>query len=256
MITELRRTLARADSTQRALSMLQNVSEHVLIIAPSTPRAFVLARHLCTRRQCYVSSGVLSQHPVWSLGPHLRSPPEITRAFAGQTSLPRTVISFPDQHPATGPACVCIPFLDTRYAFSSFEALLVARHKPRVFAFETSSRACHFVLHEVRYSELFSPDGRLLSLPGLVRRLMMHLERELAHPPPDWLARDVFRAQSEPVRWMTMREELKDVECLLRMHLQSRYCDRLRTEAALAAVVARQKLFMRPLVAQPEGHAS
>jgi hypothetical protein len=29
------------------------------------------------------------------------------------------------------------------------------------------------------------------------------------------------------------------------MHLQSRYCDRLRTETALAAVIARQKLIAR-----------
>jgi hypothetical protein len=38
-----------------------------------------------------------------------------------------------------------------------------------------------------------------------------------------------------------MREELKDVECLLRMHLQSRFCDRVCTNTALSAVLSRQK---------------
>ncbi|MBX5461781.1 MAG: hypothetical protein IRZ28_11920 [Steroidobacteraceae bacterium] len=256
MLTELRRFVARASSTHRALVALESVPEHVLLIAPSTPGSFALARQLCRRRSCYVSSGALTQLPCWNLTAHLKHPADIARAFAGQTALPRTVISFPDQHAPSGSACVLIPFLQTRYAFSSFEALLVARHKPRVYAVATRSRACDFILHEVRYDELFSPDGRLLSLPGLVRRLMMHLEQDLTRPAPDWLAADVFRLQSEPVRWLHIREELKDVECLLRMHLQSRYCDRVRTEAALAAVVARQRLFMRPLASAMEGHTS
>jgi hypothetical protein len=73
----------------------------------------------------------------------------------------------------------------------------------------------------------------------------MFLEQDLTRPAPDWLAHDLMQLKSEPVRWLRLREELKDIECLLRMHLQSRYCDRLRTETALAAVVARQKLFAR-----------
>lgn len=167
------------------------------------------------------------------------------QALAGQSLLSRSVISFPDQQVNSASANVMIPFLNTRYSFSAFDALLVARHRPPVYAFATRTETCDFALHEVRYSELFSLDGRLLSLPGLVRRLLVYLEQELVIPPQDWLAQDCFRLKSEAVRWLRLREELKDVECLLRMHLQSRYCDRLRTETALAAVVARQRLFGR-----------
>jgi hypothetical protein len=37
---------------------------------------------------------------------------------------------------------------------------------------------------------------------------------------------------------------MKDIECLLRMQLQSRFCDRERTSAALAAVVERQRILI------------
>jgi hypothetical protein len=155
------------------------------------------------------------------------------------------VISFPDQHVGSFAGNVMIPFLNTRYSFSAFDAVLVTRHRPPVYAFATRSGSCDFALHQIRYTELFSVDGRLLSLPGLARRLLVYLEQELTVPPEDWLAHDCFKLRSEAVRWLRLREELKDIECLLRMHLSSRYCDRSRTEVALAAVVARQKLFGR-----------
>jgi hypothetical protein len=243
MIGELARRVVRAHSVQRALAELARVSTHVLLIAPSTWGAFALARALCATRPCFVSSGPISSCAHWKLGPYLRTPAEIAKAFAGQSELPRTVVSFPDQHPGSGPACVRIPFLDTRYSFSTLEALLVVRHRPPVYALTSGSSLCDFRLHEVRYADLFSIDGRLLSLPGLVRRLMMHLEQELTCPPRDWLAEQCFALKSAGLQLFRLREELKDIECLLRMHLQSRYCDRLRTATALAAVVARQRLF-------------
>ena len=113
---------------------------------------------------------------------HGRPPADITKAFAGQSALSRSVISFPDQLVGSGSANVMIPFLGTRYCFSAFDALLVARHRPPVYALATRSGTCDFALHEVRYSELFTVDGRLLSLPGLVRRLLMYLEQELTQP--------------------------------------------------------------------------
>lgn len=245
MIAELVRNFARARSIQSALALLEGEHAHVLIVAPSTYGAFALARAVCRRRPCYVTSGPISSHAALRLSPHARSPADITKAFAGQDALPRSVFSFPDQHVGVTPASVTIPFLGGKYSFSAFDALLVARHRPPVFALATRSNACDFALHEVRYRELFSVDGRLLSLPGLVRRLLMYLEQELAQPPYDWLAQDCLRLKSEAVRWLRLREELKDVECLLRMHLQSRYCDRPRTQTALSAVVSRRKLVAR-----------
>lgn len=245
MLTDLARFLAHARSIQRALAVLENQPEHTLIIAPSTLGAFALARAVCRRRPCYVTSGPISAYPGLRLGPYVRSPGEITKGFAGQNVLPRSVISFPDQHVGAGPACVVIPFLGTRYAFSAFDALLVARHRPPVYAVSTCSRTGDFALQEVRYGELFTLEGHVASLPGLLRRLLMFLEEELTHPTADWLAQECFRLKSEAVRWLRLREELKDVECLLRLHLQTRRCDRLRTETALAAVVARQRRITR-----------
>jgi hypothetical protein len=245
MVAELIRCVARARSIQQALLLLESEHAHVLIVAPSTHGAFALARAVCRRRPCFVTSGPISSHPGLRLVPHGRAPADISKALACQSALSRSVISFPDQHVGSGSANIMIPFLGTRYCFSAFDALLVARHRPPVYALATRSGTCDFALHAVRYSELFTVDGRLLSLPGLLRRLLMYLEQELVSPPRDWLAQDHFRLKSEAVRWLRLREELKDVECLLRMHLQSRYCDRVRTETALAAIVARQRLFGR-----------
>ncbi len=245
MIARLGRYIAHTRSIQQGLALLENEHAHALIIAPSTLGAFALARAVCRRRPCYVAGGPISSHAGLRLAPHVRAPAEIVKAFAGQSVLPRSVISFPDQQVGTGASSLIIPFLGSRYAFSSFEALLVARHRPPVYALASTSRSGGFALHEVHYAELFTADGRALSLPGLLRRLLMFLEQDLAHPGADWLAQDCMRLMSEPVRWLRLREELKDVECLLRMHLQSRYCDRLRTETALDAVIARQKLIAR-----------
>lgn len=246
MFTEINRYFAHARSIQRALALLENEHAHALIIAPSTLGAFALARAVCRRRPSFVTAGPLSSYAGMRLTPHVRTPADITKAFACQSELPRSVISFPDQQVGGGgSACLVIPFLGARYTFSAFDALLVARHRPPVYALATCSKAGDFVLHEVRYAELFTMEGRLLSLPGLLRRLLMFLEEELARPTSDWLAQDFFRLKSEAVRWLRLREELKDVECLLRMHLQSRYCDRVRTETALAAVVSRHKRMIR-----------
>jgi hypothetical protein len=245
MVAELIRCFTRAKSIQQALELLESEHAHVLIVAPSTCSAFALARAVCRRRPCFVTSGPVSAHPGLRLTPHVRPPSDITQALAGQSHLSRSVISFPDQHVGSYAGQVMIPFLNTRYSFSAFDAVLVTRHRPPVYAFATRSGSCDFALHQIRYTELFSVDGRLLSLPGLVRRLLVYLEQELTMPPEDWLAHDCFKVRSEAVRWLRVREELKDIECLLRMHLSSRYCDRPRTEMALAAIVARQKLFGR-----------
>ncbi|MEP7247347.1 MAG: hypothetical protein ABI885_27195, partial [Gammaproteobacteria bacterium] len=219
------------------------------VIAPSTQGAFALTRALCATRPCFVSNGPVTASAGWRLGAHLKNLTEIASAFAGQSTLPRTVVSFPDQHVGSGPACVQVPFLGARYSFSTFESILVIRHRPPVYALSSGRTLGDFKLHEVRYEELFNAEGHLLSLPGLVRRLLMHLEQELTSPPRDWLAQPFFMLKSQAMQCFHLREELKDIECLLRMHLQSRYCDRLRTATAIDAVAARRKLFT--LVQEP-----
>jgi hypothetical protein len=248
MIVELTRAIVRAHSMHRAIALLARVPMHVILIMPCTRRALAMARTVCLTRQCFVTGGPISSAPQWKLKPHLRTPAEIATAFAGQNELLRTVVSFPEQHPSLGPGGVRIPFVGGRYTFSAFEALLVARHRPPVYALAGGSVLEDFRLHEVRYEELLTADGKLLSLPGLIRRLLMHLEQEVAEPPHDWLGGAQLEAKSEVMQWIQGREKLKDVECLLRMHLQTRYCDRLRTSAAIAAVSGRRRLCTVPTV--------
>jgi hypothetical protein len=150
MIVRLRRYIAHTRSIQRGLELLENEDAHALIIAPSTLGAFAMARAVCRRRACYVTGGPISSYAGLRLTPHLRSPAEIIKLFAGQSVLSRSVVSFPDQHVGMGPGCVIIPFLGTRYAFSSFDALLVARHRPPVYALASCSHAGDFALNEIR----------------------------------------------------------------------------------------------------------
>lgn len=248
MIIELARAIVRTRSMHRAVSVLGRVPAHVILIMPCTRRALGLARALCLTRQCFVTSGAVSSAPQWRLQPHLRTPAQIVSAFAGQSELLRTVVSFPEQHPSRGPGCVLIPFTGSRYTFSTFEALLIARHRPPVYALAGGSSLEDFDLREIRYDELFTPDGRLLSLPGLTRRVLMYLEQAVDQPPHDWLGHEQLELKSELMQWVQRREELKDVECLLRMHLQTRFCDRLRTATAIAAVCGRRRLCAVPSV--------
>src|SRR5262245_7156795 len=166
MIVELARAIVRAHSVHRALALLARVPVHIMLVMPCTRRALAFARILCLTRQCFVTGGPISSAPQWRLQPHLRTPAEIATAFAGQSELPRTVVSFPEQHPCRGPGCVRIPFTGSRYTFSTFEALLVARHRPPVYALAGGSSLEDFCLRQVQYEALFTPDGKLLSLPG------------------------------------------------------------------------------------------
>jgi hypothetical protein len=226
---------------QRALAVLDAVPGHALLILPSTRNALLLAREVCLGRECNVISGPVSSHPEWEFGPLLRTSAEIARAFAGRPQLPRTVISFPDQLMGSDLSFTWLPFLGTRYSFSVIEALLVLRHRPQVFTFRSCTPSGDFNLAELQYADLLDVEARMASLHVLMRRLLEPLERELEHPPADWLA-SRWLAQKSEAHWrFTLREELKDLECLLRLLLLSPGCDQLRAGTAVAAVVARQK---------------
>jgi hypothetical protein len=174
----------------------------------------------------------------------LRTAAELSQAFVGQPVLPRTIISYPDQLPCITSTSVMLPLLQEPHAFSTLEALLVMRHKPRVFALSFAGSRLGFRLIEVHYNDAFDADGQVISLGSLVGRLLLWLATDLENPPPDWLAAPYLPQKSSRMLWMQAREEMKDVECLLRMQLQSRFCDRERTSAALAAVVERQRILI------------
>ena len=244
MIDALALRVTRPLSIYRSLSTLARVSTHVLIIAPSTQGAIAFAQALGRTRACLITRGPITEAVRWPFDDCLRSTAEISRAFTGQAALPRTIISFPDQLPCATSTSVMVPFNGQPHAFSTLEALLVLRHRPRVFALTSAGHRRGFHLTEVHYDEAFDADGRLISLGSLVTRLLLWLSADLSNPPPDWLARSHLLQKSERVLWMQAREEMKDIECLLRMQLQSRFCDRERASAALAAVVERQRILI------------
>lgn len=233
--------IARARSIRQALGTIDAVPGHVLLILPTTRNALVLAREVCAGRDSYVMEGAVTADAEWQFGPVLRTPADIAQAFAGQSELPRTVITFPDQLIGNDLSIAWIPFLGTRYSFSVIEALIALRHRPQVFALRSRSPAGDFALTEVSYAELVDPYSHMAPLRSLMKRLLHPLEIELSNPPPDWLAARWLAQKSEAFWRFRLREELKDVECLLRLHLLSPGCDRLRAGTAVAAVVARQK---------------
>lgn len=244
MMRSFAHRIARPFSVRRSLQTLAAIPAHVLVIAPTTVGAITFARALGRARPCIVTRGPITAAVPWPADDCLRSAAEISHAFTGQPTLPRSVISFPDQLPCITSTCVMVPFPEQRHAFSTLEALLVLRHRPRVFALSCPAGRWGFGLVEIEYEDVFDTQGRLISLGELVNRLLLHLVSDLASPPPDWLARRYLALKSERVLWMQAREEMKDIECLLRMQLQSRFCDRERTFAALAAVVERQKVLI------------
>ncbi|MEJ0035542.1 MAG: hypothetical protein WDO68_05595 [Gammaproteobacteria bacterium] len=244
MIRSLAFRFARPLSIHRSLRTLARVSAHVLIISPSTEGSIAFARALGRTRPCLITRGPITATVSWPAADCLRTAAEISHAFVGHPTLPRTIISYPDQLPCVTSTSVMVPFLRELHAFSTLEALLVMRHKPRVFALSSVGGHCGFRLVEVHYNDAFDADGQILSLGNLVGRLLLWLATDLANPPPDWLAAPYLPLKSARVLWMQAREEMKDVECLLRMQLQSRFCDRERTGAALAAVVERQRILI------------
>jgi hypothetical protein len=230
MFRHVARWFTRARSVQQALETLVPAPENTLLILPSTRTALTLARRLCDLRLCGVTAGPITTQSLWRLGRHARSPQEIVIASADFNGLQFMVISFPDQIVGNEVTFAPIPFLGSRHWFSTFEAALVAKHQPRVFALESDA------LVQIRY------DDVLHSLPDLMGRLLRPLELELMNPPADWLAARCLTQKSESGVRSRMREDLKEIECLLRLHARSVGCDRLRTSTAIAAVVSRLKL--------------
>lgn len=244
MIRSLAFRFARPLSIHRSLRVLARVSTHVLIIAPSTEGSIAFARALGRTRPCLITRGPITSAVPWPMPDCLRTAAELSQAFVGQPVLPRTIISYPDQLPCVTSTSVMLPLLQESHAFSTLEALLVMRHKPRVFALSFAGRRLGFRLIEVHYNDAFDADGQVISLGSLVGRLLLWLATDLENPPPDWLAAPYLPLKSSLMLWTQAREEMKDIECLLRMQLQSRFCDRERTSAALAAVVERQRILI------------
>jgi hypothetical protein len=233
--------VARIRSIRLAMDSLAGIPQHLLLIFPSTRTALMLAKQICGVRECSVTAGPIANAREWGLAPHTCVPADLAHSFSGAQSLPRSVISFPDQLSGYDLSFAWIPFLRASYLFSIIEALLVLRHRPRVFTLQSCSPSGDFRLTEVFYADLLGSHAHLSSLRALMQRLLATLEIELSEPASDWLAARCMALKSEAHWRFTVREELKDMECLLRLHLLSPACDRLRTGKAVTAVVARQR---------------
>jgi hypothetical protein len=229
MLGDVARWLARARFLQRSLETLLVAPENTLLILPSTRLALRLARQLCDLRTCRVTAGAVTGDPSWRLAPHTRSPHEIVLSCTDFAELQCLVISFPDQLVGHQASFCRHPFLGSTHWFSTVEATLAMHHRPRVYAMRGLG------LTQVEYD-----DAR--SLPEVMRCLLRPLEEELAHPPVDWLAASCLAQKSDRGVRVRLRDELKEIECLLRLHARSVGCDRLGTSTAIAAVVAYEKL--------------
>jgi hypothetical protein len=241
MIDEVAHWLARAQSEQSALDTLLTAPENTLVILPSTRAALQLARRLCDFRTGRVTAGPITCNPAWRLSSHTQAPQDIALACADFAELQCPVVSFPDQLIGHGASFCPVPFLGSNHWFSAIEATLAMRHRPRVYAMRSRVGSGGFALTQIEYDDLLDSKGRTRSLRELISRLLGPLEQELLRPPRDWLAARCLTQKSEAGVRSRLREDLKEIECLLRLHARSVSCDRLGTSTAIAAVVAHAK---------------
>ena len=214
------RAMNRARSVNRALREIAADETNLLVILPTTVGALELARALCARRPCRVTAGPVIAEARWQLAGQLRTPAEIVREFAGQRRLGAPVISFPDQIAGEGESFVTLPFLGMERRFSLLEAVLVLRHQPRVYQLRSRPTG-GFRLTDVSYAEALTAADHRTAPARLLRTLLSGLEAELAQPPADWLGASNFALKSPIVFEHYVREELREVESLLRLAWQA-----------------------------------
>lgn len=209
--------LTRARSQRRALKALEGQPDNGVLIMPTTIGALGLARMLCERRCCRVTSGPVTAEPRWNLLPYIKSPAEIVREFAGERRLGALVISFPDQIAGEGESFVTLRFLGLERRFSLLEAVLALRHQPYVFQYRSCLPCGAFRLKPVSYSEALSTADHRTAPVRLTRTLLASLEEELESPPADWLGAASFALKTAVAYEFRVREEMKEVESLLRL---------------------------------------
>ncbi|MGH8314499.1 MAG: hypothetical protein ACRETU_05050 [Steroidobacterales bacterium] len=230
--------LARGRSRKRALRAVEGADNNALFILPTTVSALQFARHLCEARACRVTIGPVALEPRWGLGTYLKTPAEIVREFAGERQLATPVISFPDQLAGEGDSFVTLRFLGVERRFSLLEAVLVLRHQPRVHQFRSCAPFGAYRLEPVAYGDALSAADHRTAPLRLMRTLLSGLEQELARPPADWLGATTFALKSPIAFEFRVREELREVESILRLAVSARRDRRAQLQPALASVTA------------------
>jgi hypothetical protein len=201
-------------STRRALRAAQTTKGQMLLILPSTMRAFRFVDSLAKTRPCYVATGPLVAQRRWHANVVNRTPAEIIKSFRSAGTMTAPVICFPDQLIGEGNSFIEIPFMDERRIFSILEATLVLRYRPVVFGFTSNGPLGHFQLRQIS-----NGPHDALDLAELQRHLLSLLQSELQSNPSDWVAAQYFRLKSRAVYDSRLREELKDVLALLMLEI-------------------------------------
>jgi len=230
------RSLTRSRSVGRALRGISVEERNLLLILPSTVGALELARALCARQPCRVTAGPVVADPRWQLASHVRTPAEIVREFAGERRLAASIISFPDQIAGEGEAFVPLRFLGIERRFSLLEAVLVLRHQPRVLQYRRARPAGAFRLAPIEYGQAMSAANHRTAPVRLMHTLLAGLEAELAEPPADWLASSSFALKSPVAFEFRVREELREIESLLRLALDTEVAQSPILQPALTSV--------------------
>jgi hypothetical protein len=232
--------IARIRSIRLALDSIYALPEPALFIMPFTRSALLLTQQLAQRLSCRIVAEEQLFNSVPDRDAIVCSPAQLVHEFADSNTLPHHVICFPEQLIGYDPSYNWIPFLESRYLFSILEALLCARHHPAVFGLCTVSSSGDFRLAPIPYADYIESHNKACLTPLMIQ-IFSVLEKELRNPPSDWLGAHCLARKSEAFWRGSIREQLKDIECLLRLQLLQGQGHRQQLCEAIAAVVNKQK---------------
>ena len=198
----------------RALRRLCAERDHALVVLPATLRSLALARALCAARPCWVTRARLFEHlpandPIHAC---LRSPAEIVRLSAQSASLPRTVLSVPEQIVGNGPSFELFEFDGKPTFFSMLETALMLRHSPPTLVARSIVRGRAYRLDSFDASSAGDEEPRALQA-----RLLDRLAIETSARWPDWRAGKCLAAKTPAGYEASKREHYRDIEAILRL---------------------------------------
>ena len=198
----------------RALRRLDAERDHALVVLPATLRSLELARALCASRPCWVTHARLFEHLPANDPIHgcLRTPAEIMRLTAQSASLPRTVLSVPEQLVGNGPSFELFEFAGNPTFFLMLESALMLRHAPPTLVAHSIARGCAYRLYTFDAS---SAGGE--APHALQARLLHQIAIETSAYWPDWRAGKCLTAKTPAGYNASKREHYRDIEAILRL---------------------------------------
>lgn len=205
--------LVRWRAERRLAKRIQKECAGGLLILISTQSNFRIVRMLARITPLWISTGKLATENLrYVRTDYLLTPPEIVRLAAAHEMLPRIVVSFPDQMQGEGPSFVEVEFAGALRRMSLLELLLVRRHHPTVHTVQHDADS-----NELRLRAIDIAASQQSALDLGVKQLLAPIEPTLANPPDDWLAERVFASKSASASAARFRDDVRDVESLLRL---------------------------------------